>query len=123
MPDTAYIVGALTIIAVIFGAGFAGYASLAQRMTKLETVIAMMGDAAARALHSPHTPGLDALIDRMVDPAYCMTEHEWIELRAMCAEIEENRENPKEERALAGTVVVMCDKALNRIPVKTSHSD
>jgi hypothetical protein len=96
---------------------------LPERLTKLETVISMMGESAARALHSPHTPELDALLDKYIDNNYELSPAEWGELRQLCVLIEDDKTLARQERMLAGTVKAMCFAALHEPPPAKQHHD
>lgn len=79
-----------------------------KRLLRVETLFEMWGEKAAKFLHSPHTPKLDALLEKYYDKHYNLTPEEWTELYDMCREIEENTELPREERSLAGFISMMC---------------
>jgi hypothetical protein len=91
------------------------------QLAKIETAMSMMGDAAARALHSPHTPELDFLLDKKIDGT--ITREDWIKLRDMCREIECDHQASKQERAFAGWVLVDCFLALNEPVKKMPHHE
>lgn len=50
----------------ILGVGIGAYVSIVQRVAKLEVIMALVGTKAAKILHSPHTPELDALIEKLI---------------------------------------------------------
>lgn len=51
----------------ILGIGIGAYVSVVQRVTKLEAIVSLLGEKAAKILHSPHTPELDALIEKHIE--------------------------------------------------------
>lgn len=108
---------------VVFGVGFVGasitaYISLVQRLTKIETTIDLLGEKAARVLHSPHTPDLDRLLEKYVDRHYELSHAEWQELLERCQAIEDDITNPKDQRALAAIVSAVCSHKLMKAPPK-----
>lgn len=102
--------------AALLGAMVTAYIGVVQRLTRLETTIALMGVKAARILHSPHTPDLDRLLEKYVDRDYELTYEEWTELLARCEAIENDLSNPKDQRALAAIVIAVCSHKLSKIP-------
>lgn len=100
------------------------YIKVTNRLTRLETIMDMLGDKAAKILHSPHTPDLDRLLEKYIDKYYNLTLEEWKELLARCDEIENNLANPKDQRALAAIVAAMCHHKLMHLPPKMRrHED
>lgn len=83
-----------------------GVGRLENRLVKLETLFELLGDKAARALHSPHTPELDKFLEMMYKGEK-MEDAQVDRLLAICKEIEEDIGLPKEERSLAGTVELL----------------
>lgn len=101
-----------------------GYIKLTTRITRLETIMEILGDKAAKILHSPHTPDLDRLLEKYCDKYYLLTVAEWQELLTRCDEIENNLANPKDQRALAAIVGAMCHHKLMHPPPKPrKHED
>lgn len=112
------------IIALVFqtlaivGAGLAAYIALIQRVTRLEVkfemFVMMVGEKAARALRSPHTPELDVLLDKYIDEHYELTLAEWMMLKNMCDEMASNEVDfSKTERSLAGWIAAVCEHKLS----------
>lgn len=92
-----------------YGASFIGFGAwavakiqdMAVRVTRLETILSMAGEKAARILHSPHTPELDRLLEHYWDHHYDLSTAEWKRLAEICGEIERNMGEDPEKRALA----------------------
>lgn len=105
-----------SILTLALASGIGWLILIVQRLTKVETILALIADKAAAILHSPHTPELDALLEKYCDRTYTMTELEWEKLRRMCGEIEDNLSLPKEERALAAFVGAAAEHELE-LPV------
>lgn len=99
-------------------AGVVGYISIVQRLTKMETTLALMGFNAAKALHSPHTPELDSLLEKYMkdyeDKNYDLPYEDWVKLKKICDEILEDRELAAGYRAAAGIVQALCTHKLMR---------
>lgn len=90
--------------------GFTGWAfAMSQRVTVLETTLKMLGKTAAEILHSPHTPELDAALEKYLhtyqDRHFELSREEWKDLQRRCQEIINDRELGKGERLLAGIVI------------------
>lgn len=102
--------------AALLGAMVTAYIGVVQRLTRLETTIALIGVKAARVLHSPHTPQLDRLLEKYIDRNYELTSEEWQELLGRCQAIEDDLSNPKDQRALAAIVSAVCSHKLSKIP-------
>lgn len=93
------------------------------RMIRLETTFELWGHKAAGVLHSPHTPVLDALLEKYVSRTYELSNDEWRELNRMCEQIEKDISAPKEERALAAIVSATCHhKLLLPLPKVSLHN-
>lgn len=97
-------------------AGVTGYVMLVQRLSIVETVLKMIGKNAAKALHSPHTPELDALLEKYLktytDRHYEMSRDEWKDLKDKCNIIIEDLTISKGERLLAGIIDALCSHKL-----------
>lgn len=85
---------------------------LGERLIKVETILALIGEKAAKILHSPHTPELDALLEKYYDRHYELSFQEWARLKEMCIDIENNHDEPKEGRVLAAIIATFCDHKL-----------
>lgn len=96
------------------GGGFviAGHISFSVRLAKLETMWSMVSKQAAEILHSPHTPELDALLEKLVktyeNRHYELTLDEWEELQRLSQQIKEDELEPKGTRLLAAMVYAQC---------------
>lgn len=71
------------------------------RIGRLEIILATISEKAASILHSPHTPELDALLEKYVNRNYELTPEEWQRLLAMTDDIERDHGVSKGERVLA----------------------
>lgn len=110
--------GAYAFIFVISTGGIGLFLTLVQRVSRLEAVMALFGEKAAKILHSPHTPELDALLEKYCDRNYTLSLAEWKNLLDMMEEIENDQKRPKEERALAAVISVMASRTLSLPPSK-----
>ena len=104
------------VTAVIFFITLAGgiigvYVSLAQRLTRVETLFELLGKQAANILHSPHTPELDETLEKYINDA--LTEEDFKKLLILMDSLENDASKPKEERVLAAIIGVDCRKRLN----------
>lgn len=86
--------------------------SLDRRLTKIETLIEVWGTKAASILHSPHTPELDALLEKYADRHYELTMAEWRRLLDLCEEIERDTTIERERRSLAGWLAMVAHHKL-----------
>jgi hypothetical protein len=81
------------------------------RVVRLETTISMFNEKAAAILHSPHTPELDALLEKLAmsyKQNLDMPESDWLELLLRTEEIENDLTLPKGERFLAAMTATTC---------------
>lgn len=82
------------------------------RLVKLEVLWSMMNKQAAEILHSPHTPELDLLLEKLVktynDRNYELTCKEWEQLQEMTQKLKEDENEPKGSRLLAAMVYAQC---------------
>lgn len=103
-------------LAAALGSAVATYVILVQRITRVETIISMWNTKFAEILHSPHTPELDALLEKLVksyrDKHFDLTMAEWTELQKMTCELENDTTLAKGERMLAGMVNATCEHKL-----------
>lgn len=103
---------AMSVAGVTFGM------AIVQRISRLEAVMALFGEKAAKILHSPHTPELDALLEKFCDRHYTMSHDEWEKLLSMTLEMEVDTSLPKQERALAAWVNAAASEKLCLPPPK-----
>lgn len=114
----------ITILSA-YGAAFVGFGAwtvakiqdMSGRVIRLETILSMAGEKAARILHSPHTPELDLLLEHYWDRHYELSDGEWKRLAEICGEIEGNAEADPEKRALAAGLGLLAAHKL-RVPSK-----
>lgn len=83
----------------ILGIGIGAYVSVVQRVTKLEAIVSLLGEKAAKILHSPHTPELDALIEKHITEKLDSSEID--RFLVMLTEVENDPEEPKAARLAA----------------------
>ena len=95
-------------------------ANIGERVAGIESVITLILNKAVRLMHSPHTPEIDALVEKFQYREGDMTSGDWMRLLQLCSEIEKNTKNPKTERAIAMCVVVGCRKRLG-LPMGDFH--
>lgn len=82
--------------------------ALGEMKIQFHTLVALLGDKFAKILHSPHTPELDALLEK-VNPYSKMSPEDTSNLIRMLRDIENNvgGVRPKEERTLAAVLLVL----------------
>lgn len=98
-------------------AGIKSHSELNTRVTKLEAVMALFGQKAAKILHSPHDPyGIDSLLDKYLDRNYELTMHEWAVLGQQCEAIQDDVTKPKDERTLAAWLSAVSQHKLFKPP-------
>lgn len=91
------------IFGAVFGCIVAGGAfqfSLANRILRIEIILRSINKRAAEILHSPHTPELDVLLERVAEHGSVPVEKK-DEFMEMLEEIEKSLSNTKSERLLA----------------------
>jgi len=109
-----WIFGIVQVVLVLaIPAGIGAYVSISSRVARIETVISMLGESAARALHSPDDHlRIDALLDKYLDRNYELSLEEWHELLDMMTKIESDESSSKLERSLAGQLrAIACHKS------------
>jgi|SRR5580704_7591348 hypothetical protein len=108
----------VTGLAASIGSTVAAYVILVQRITRVETIISMWNTKSAEILHSPHTPELDALLEKFVksykEKHYDLTMEEWQGLQKMTCALENDQTLAKGERMLAAMVNATCEHKLMR---------
>ena len=90
----------MTLVLVSFLGGAVIWAmAFSQRVARMEVVIELLSDKAARILHSPHTPELDAFIERLQkDTLQSADVPEFIEA---LLKVENDKAEPKGNRLAA----------------------
>lgn len=86
-----------------------------EKIVRIETMLEIQGKTMARKLHSPHTPELDALLEKYYARHYELNMKEWERLLDLCeAAIKENEGTDKADYAefLAG----VCHHKLMHLP-------
>lgn len=110
----------IVAMGTIISAGVAIVFSMSQRLTRVETLVGAWNTKAAEILHSPHTPELDALLEKFVlsykKQHYDLTDIEWFELLNKTSDIEKDMTLSKGERLLAGFINATCEHKLMRTP-------
>lgn len=118
------------VLVIALGAGVRGYTGLlesqgflASRVTRLEAVMALFGEKAAKILHSPNDHhGIDRLLDKYLDRNYELNSVEWRELLDACEAIENDCSKSKDERTLAAWISAVASHKLLLPPTtKRSH--
>ncbi len=90
---------------------------LSERLVRIETTIDLLGENAAKILHSPHDPfKLDSLLDKYIDRHYEMSPDEWGQLLKQCEVVMNDHSVSKNERLLAGTLAAVCHHKLRHDP-------
>ena len=116
--ELMWVIGGLSgvfLLAII--AAIKSHSDLSTRVTKLEAVMALFGQKAAKILHSPHDPyGIDYLLDKYLDRHYELTIMEWEALWHQCELIEEDKSKPKDERTLAAWLSAVAQHKLFKPP-------
>lgn len=86
-----------------------------EKIVRIETMLEIQGKTMARSLHSPHTPELDALLEKYYARNYELSYKEWERLLDLCNRaIEDNAGTEKADYAefLAG----VCHHKLRHLP-------
>lgn len=99
------------------------FSELSTRVTRLEAVMALFGQKAAKLLHSPDDHlGIDNLLDKYLDRNYELTYAEWEALLIACEIIENDTSKSKGERTLAAWLAAVCSHKLHKPPQpRTKH--
>lgn len=85
---------------------------LSDRILILETTMKLIGCNAAHALHSPHTPILDNLLEKYINRHYELTYKEWEELVSHLEAIMEDKTESTGYRNTAGLLAAICHHKL-----------
>lgn len=89
-----------------------------KRITRIETMIEVMGISAAKILHSPHDPfGLDKYLDLYIDRNFEMTAREWEEVLIKCETIVNDKEQTHGYRFAAAFLGGICHHKLAHDPI------
>lgn len=106
---------ALGLVVAAIGAMSAVIYSQGSRITKIETIMGfwmdLIGQKAAKILHSPHTPELDHFLKKMIENT--LDVNDTITLVKLVDALEADTTKPKEERALAAMVGAACHSRLH----------
>lgn len=79
----------------------------------IDLFLETLGQKLAKALHADDDHlELDALLDKLIDSNYIMTEQEWFELKNRCNHILEDKMISKGERSMAGVLAAICEQTL-----------
>jgi len=113
-----------SVFFIVIAAGIRGYtglletySELASRVTRLEAVMSLFGEKAAKILHSPHDPyGIDSLLDKYLDRYYELSWDEWQQLLKACEGIENDCTKSKDERTLAAWIAAVASHKLHIPP-------
>lgn len=109
--------GFAAVFSAVTFAGVKSHTDLRERVIRLEAVMALFGQKAAKILHSPHDPyGIDHLLDKYLDQNYELTSDEWTILWHQCEMIENDKERSKGERTLAAFLSAISRHCLTKIP-------
>lgn len=102
-----WIIGQVVVTA---GAVITIYVKLVSRIVAIETLLRMMGEKFARALHSPTDHhGIDPLLDKYLDRNYELTLEEWAQLHDKMESIIRDHTASKGEQALASFLSAICE--------------
>ena len=100
--------------------GIGAYILIVQRIKAVEVLISMLSVKAANILHSPHTPELDALLEKYYrtynERHFELSHAEWKELLKLCQDIEDDSSEPKGTRLLAAIVGSVALHKLQMMP-------
>lgn len=93
------------------------YTKLSERLIRLETTMDVIGQNAAKLLHSPHDPwGMDAILDKYIDRNYELSWDEWEEVLKQCNQVMADKSVDKFYRFLAGQLAAVCHHKLLHLP-------
>ncbi len=108
---------ASTLVAAGFGFAIRAHSEISTRVTRLEAVMSMFGQKAAKILHQDDDHAkMDALLDKYLDRSYELSHEEWVELLAKCELIENDKSKTKGERTLAAFLGAVCGHKLMKPP-------
>ena len=89
-------------------------------IVKLQTISTLYSERVATVLHSPHTPEMDALLEKFRDEYIRrhgeLSREEWQRLAEMTEEIINDSEIPKGERQCAAWINAVCAHKLLKDP-------
>lgn len=92
------------------------------RVTRMETLMKMLGDKAAKILHSPSDHHqMDELLDKYLDRHYELSPEEWTELLIKTSAVENDKSLTKGERTLAAWLNAICHHKLMMDPPEKKH--
>lgn len=93
---------------------------LIQRITRVEAVLALLGEKAAKLLHQDDDSyGVDKLLDKYLDRNYELKVEEWEVLMKAMEQLESNVTLPVGARLAAATVSAVCHHKLSIPPIQT----
>lgn len=119
--DPMWILGTgVTLLSVGVGA----YIRISDRVTKLETILSLVGSKVAKILHSPDDHlGMDALLDKYLDRHYELSPSEWTKLTALCEGVVVDRNKPRDLRLLAALLSAISEHKISEPPTERRSHD
>ena len=101
---SAIIGSGLLILSSAVGVILKKMSTMDGRLIRIETTFDLMGHKMMGAFHSPHSPEIDAYLEKW--QAKVITESEIQALKTLCEQIEADPSKPREERAMAAEQVL-----------------
>lgn len=77
------------------------------KLARIELTLKVFLKGAAKIMHSPHTPQLDALLEAYMSQNGELTLAQWAEVQKLCQEIVDDSNDRDERRTLAAFWVAM----------------
>lgn len=112
-----WILGVIQTVMLLAIAGALGIIfSVLQRLTKVETIIELLGVNAAKALHCPTTPQLDKILEKYYERNFEISMEEWQTLLDFYQKVLDDMGQPRSYRLAAGQLVAVCHHKLKHDP-------
>ena len=92
-----------------------------ERLATLEASWAIVSSKMIKLMHSPHTPEIDALVEKFQRDEKSMTSTDWMNLLQLSSLVEKDVQAQKAARAIACFCVVECRKRLS-LPMEPFHT-
>jgi hypothetical protein len=120
---TLWLLGGFASVFLVFAvSAINAHGKMSERVTRLEAVMALFGQKAAKLLHSPDDHlNIDALLDKYLDRNYELTFEDWGALLSQCEKIEEDKSLQKDTRTLAAWLSAIANHKLMNPPTIKRH--
>ena len=98
-----------------------GLADAKKDIAVLTRTMDLIGINSAKSMHSPHTPDLDALLEKYIDRGYELNQSEWTELLNECERRMEDKNESQGYRINAAILAAICHHKLAHDPSKVKR--